>query len=117
MTASEDEFERTARRFDSPDFVEVVIHSYRHRQRAAAGDPAFEAIERERPSISVLTVVLYGVCEGVEPPNRPPGAKGMVRRSSGPTGDGSFREEVTFCRVKREPVIAALRELLHTTPE
>ncbi len=33
-------FERTAASFDNPDFVEVVVHSYRHRHRAAEGDPA-----------------------------------------------------------------------------
>ena len=32
-------FERTAVSFDNPDFVEVVVHSYRHRHRAAEGDP------------------------------------------------------------------------------
>ena len=33
-------FERTAPAFDNPDFVEVVIHSYRHRHGNAAGRPA-----------------------------------------------------------------------------
>src|SRR5215813_9159051 len=32
-------FERTAASFDNPDFVEVVIHSYRHRYGYAPGDP------------------------------------------------------------------------------
>ena len=39
------EYERTAKSFDNPDFVEVVIHSYRHRHKAVPGDPAFEHIE------------------------------------------------------------------------
>src|SRR5579871_4003831 len=38
-------YARTAASFDNPDFVDVVIHSYRHRFGYAAGDPAFEAIE------------------------------------------------------------------------
>ena len=32
-------FERTATAFDNPDFVDVVIHSYRHRYGLAPGDP------------------------------------------------------------------------------
>ena len=32
-------FDRTASAFDNPDFVEVVIHSYRHRYGLALGDP------------------------------------------------------------------------------
>ena len=39
-------FERTAPSFDNPDFVPVVIHSYRHRHGNAPGDPRFDAIER-----------------------------------------------------------------------
>jgi hypothetical protein len=35
-------YERTASSFDNPDFVDVVIHSYRHRYRYADGDPALE---------------------------------------------------------------------------
>src|SRR4029079_14866648 len=38
-------FDRTAASFDNPDFVDVVIHSYRHRYGAAAGDPALELIQ------------------------------------------------------------------------
>jgi pimeloyl-ACP methyl ester carboxylesterase len=65
------EYERTARSFDSPDFVEVVIHSYRHRYNAAQGDPAFEDIEVEltkRPVITMPTTVLHGESDGVSPP-------------------------------------------------
>ena len=40
-------FERTAASFDNPDFVEVVIHSYRHRFGWAPGDPGLEAIEEQ----------------------------------------------------------------------
>jgi pimeloyl-ACP methyl ester carboxylesterase len=64
-------FERTAVSFDNPDFVEVVIHSYRHRRGAAEGDPALEAIERrlsEQPPIAVPTVAIYGEADGVTPP-------------------------------------------------
>jgi pimeloyl-ACP methyl ester carboxylesterase len=65
------EYERTARSFDNPDFVEVSIHSYRHRHQAAQGDPAFEHIEAElarQPVITVPTIVLHGESDGVSPP-------------------------------------------------
>ena len=39
-------FARTAAAFDNPDFVEVVLHSYRHRYALVAGDPAHAAIEQ-----------------------------------------------------------------------
>ena len=64
-------FDRTAASFDNPDFVDVVIHSYRHRYGAAPGDPALEWIERrlaDRPPILVSTVVLHGAADGVTPP-------------------------------------------------
>src|SRR5947199_7164738 len=35
----------TAASFDNPDFVEVVIQSYRHRYGNAPGDPAYDASE------------------------------------------------------------------------
>src|ERR1041384_6024504 len=66
-------FDRTAPSFDNPDFVPVVIHSYRHRHGNAPGDPRFDAIERHlatRPPIQVPTVVLHGADDGVSPPYR-----------------------------------------------
>lgn len=63
-------FERSAAAFDNPDFVDVVIQSYRHRFGYAAGDPALEEIERAlagRPSIGVPSVVLHGGYDGVTP--------------------------------------------------
>src|SRR5262245_2826492 len=38
-------FEKSAVAFDNPDFVDVVIQSYRHRYGYAAGDPALAGIE------------------------------------------------------------------------
>jgi pimeloyl-ACP methyl ester carboxylesterase len=64
-------FERTATSFDNPDFVEIVIHSYRHRRLNAPGDPELESIERqlaEQPSIRVPAVILHGEADGVDPP-------------------------------------------------
>jgi pimeloyl-ACP methyl ester carboxylesterase len=63
-------YQRTAVSFDNPDFVEVVIHSYRHRFGLAPGDPAVEATEARlarHPPITVPTVVLHGADNGVAP--------------------------------------------------
>ena len=63
-------YERTAASFKNPDFVEVVIHSYRHRYGLAPGDPAVEKTERllvAQPQIAVPTVVLHGEGNGVSP--------------------------------------------------
>jgi pimeloyl-ACP methyl ester carboxylesterase len=56
--------------FDNPDFVEVVIHSYRHRFMYVPGDPALEWMEEaltEQPPISVPTISLCGADDGVGP--------------------------------------------------
>jgi pimeloyl-ACP methyl ester carboxylesterase len=63
-------YDRTAVSFDNPDFVDVVIHSYRHRFGYADGDPSLEAIERAlaaKPRISVPTIVLHGDGSGLSP--------------------------------------------------
>jgi pimeloyl-ACP methyl ester carboxylesterase len=56
-------FERTAVSFDNPDFVDVVIHSYRCRYGYAPGDPSLKPIEQRlaaKPRITVPTIVLHG---------------------------------------------------------
>jgi pimeloyl-ACP methyl ester carboxylesterase len=61
-------FERTASSFDNPDFVDVVIHSYRHRFGAVAGDPGLEELERRlaaQPKITVPAVTLDGADDGI----------------------------------------------------
>ena len=63
-------FAASAAAFDNPDFVEVVIQSYRHRFGYAAGDPALAAIEAQlaaRPTISVPTIAPHGESDGVGP--------------------------------------------------
>jgi pimeloyl-ACP methyl ester carboxylesterase len=63
-------FAESARAFDNPDFVEVVIHSYRHRYGYAPGDPALAAIEARlaaRPRIGVPTIAPHGASDGVGP--------------------------------------------------
>jgi pimeloyl-ACP methyl ester carboxylesterase len=63
-------FEKTAASFDNPDFVDVVIQSYRHRYGYAPGDPAFASIEAKlalQPKIGVPTINLHGGHDGVGP--------------------------------------------------
>ena len=77
-------FERSAAAFDHPDFVEVVIHSYRHRFGLVAGDPAYAGIERRlaaQPAISVPAITFDGLDDGVRPPAD---ASAHAHRFSGP---------------------------------
>jgi pimeloyl-ACP methyl ester carboxylesterase len=63
-------YRQTAVSFDNPDFVEVVIHSYRHRFALVPGDPKVEETEHRLstlPRISVPTFSLYGDTDGVTP--------------------------------------------------
>jgi len=65
---SEETYARTAASFDNPDFVDVVVQSYRHRYGYAPGDPAYASIEAalaSQPVITVPTIALYGLDDGV----------------------------------------------------
>ncbi len=67
-------YARTAASFDNPDFVAVVLHSYRVRIGAVPGDPALEVIEQRlarQPKITVPTIALAGADDGVDPPAPP----------------------------------------------
>ena len=71
---SDADFERSAAAFDNPDFVDVVIHSYRHRFALVDGDPACEDLERRlaaQPAIAVPTITLDGDADGVSPGGAP----------------------------------------------
>jgi pimeloyl-ACP methyl ester carboxylesterase len=62
--------DRHASAFDNPDYVDVVIHSYRHRLGSVAGYPAYEDVERRLaalPAITVPTITLDGGADGVVP--------------------------------------------------
>jgi pimeloyl-ACP methyl ester carboxylesterase len=68
---SDETFERSAAAFDNPDFVDVVIQSYRHRFALAAGDPAYSDIEARlagQPPISVPVITFDGTDDGVRAP-------------------------------------------------
>lgn len=66
-------YDETAVSFENPDFVEIVIHSYRHRFGGVPGDSRLAEIERRlaaRPRISVPTIILQGADDGVDPPEK-----------------------------------------------
>ena len=69
---SEETFEKSAKAFDNPDFVDVVIQSYRHRFALVQGDPAYAEIEARlatQPPITVPTITFDGADDGVRPPS------------------------------------------------
>ena len=54
--------------FDNSDFVDVVVHSYKHRFGIVAGDPKFDLIEKDlskQPKISVPSITIDGETDGV----------------------------------------------------
>jgi pimeloyl-ACP methyl ester carboxylesterase len=64
-------FERTAAAFDNRDHVAVVIHNYRWRLRAAAGEPRFDVLKQRLaafPAISVPTITFEGDANGAPHP-------------------------------------------------
>jgi pimeloyl-ACP methyl ester carboxylesterase len=70
---NEDTFAKSAPSFDNPDFVDVVIQSYRHRFGLVEGDPAYAQIEArlsQQPAITVPTITFDGEDDGVRPPSR-----------------------------------------------
>jgi pimeloyl-ACP methyl ester carboxylesterase len=64
-------FERSARSFENPDHVDIVIHNYRWRLGVSDGERRFDDVERrlaESPEISVPTISLEGDRNGAPHP-------------------------------------------------
>jgi pimeloyl-ACP methyl ester carboxylesterase len=107
-------FDRAAPSFDNPDFVPVVIHSYRHRHGNAPGDPRLDTIERRlatRSPITVPSIILHGGDDAVGPPRRSANdlslfPAGTERRVV--TGVGHFMP-----REEPKAVVDALLNILH----
>ncbi|HLI28205.1 MAG TPA: alpha/beta hydrolase [Chloroflexota bacterium] len=80
---SEAEFAATAAAFDNPDWLEVTIHSYRHRWGLVAGDPRYAALEqrlaRTEP-VLVPTIVLHGADDGATLPETSAGKEAFFPR-------------------------------------
>jgi pimeloyl-ACP methyl ester carboxylesterase len=84
-------FDRTASALDNPDFVAVVIHSYRHRFGLApsAGDPRYDEIEMglaAQPNIGVPAITIDGDSDGVNP-----GTARHAKKFTGPHEHRIFR--------------------------
>jgi pimeloyl-ACP methyl ester carboxylesterase len=61
-------FNATASAFDNPDFVDIVIHSYRHRYGLVASDPMHIDMEAKlayQPPICVPAITIDGDMDGV----------------------------------------------------
>ena len=83
-------FERSAVSFDNPDFVEVVIHSYRHRFGLVPGDPAVAHIETRlvaQPPIPVPAISIDGDVDGVNV-----GTAGHAKQFTGPHEHRVFKQ-------------------------
>jgi len=109
----EAEFAATAAAFDNPDWVEVVLHSYRSRWGHAAPDPSCAALEARLaadPVIRVPTLVLHGAADPVNDPATSAGKEhlfaGPYRRVLLP-GLGHFPQ-----RQAPEPVLAEILPFL-----
>ena len=65
-------FPASAPSLHNPDFVDVVIHSYRHRFGLVEGDPRYQSLEDAialQPPITVPTVVLQSGADGIGGPS------------------------------------------------
>ncbi len=110
-------FDRTAPSFDNPDFVDVVVHSYRHRFGYAAGDPALLEIEarlQAQPDITVPAINLEGDSDGVSPTS-------LAKDDDAKHFRGPYERRV-LSRVGHDvpqeapaATVAAIRDLLKTT--
>ena len=82
---SEETFEQSAASLDCPDFVEVVLHSYRHRSGLAAGDPTLQdladKLEYEQPPITISTIALHGDAGALPAATMPAGDADLFRSS------------------------------------
>jgi pimeloyl-ACP methyl ester carboxylesterase len=106
-------YAQTAPSFDNPDFVDVVVHSYRHRFGLVPSDPALVEIEARlaaQPAITVPSIVLLGADDGVAPPSA---TDTDARHFTGP-----YRREIVagvghnFPQEAPEAFAAAVRALL-----
>ena len=65
-------FDRSAKAFDNPDHVAIVVHNYRWRIDLAKGEPKYDAFEKrlaEGPVIAVPTITMEGDANGAPHPD------------------------------------------------
>ena len=74
--------------YDNPDYVDVVIHSYRHRFGLAEGDPQYADIQRRLaalPAITVPAITLDGEGDGVSAGHRRRRQRAKIHRPPRPS--------------------------------
>ena len=84
-------FARSAKAFDNPDHVDIVIDNYRWRLGLARGEPQYDALEQRlfsAPAISVPTITLEGDANGAPHPEPQSYAKKFVGAYEHRTIDG-----------------------------
>lgn len=67
---TETAFNGSVASFDNPDFVDVVVHSYRHRYGLVEGDPAVADVEARlagQPEIAVPAITIDGTADPLAP--------------------------------------------------
>lgn len=67
---TDEQFDQTAASFNNPDFVDVVMHCYRHCFGTEVGDPSLQSLEDQlakKPQITVPTVTLDGGRDPLKP--------------------------------------------------
>jgi len=72
---TDEAFNLSAPSFDNPDFVEITLHSYRHRHMNAPGEERFIEVERKlakAPPVAVTSIVLRGADSGFGAPSQDP---------------------------------------------
>ena len=72
---TDEAFDHSAPSFDNPDFVEITLHSYRHRHMNAPGEDRFIEVERklaEAPPVVVPSIVLRAADSGFGAPSQDP---------------------------------------------
>ena len=69
---SEEVYRRSARAFDNPDHVAIVVHNYRWRLNLAKGEPKYDEFEQRlatAPVIAVPSITLEGDANGAPHPD------------------------------------------------
>src|SRR5262245_14740748 len=76
-------FDRSAKSFENPDHVAIVIHNYRWRQALAEGEPKYDDLEKRlaaSPVITVPTITMEGDANGAPHPDPSSYAKKFTSR-------------------------------------
>ena len=86
-------FDRSAKAFDNPDHVAIVIHNYRWRQALAEGEAKYDELEKrlaQSPVIGVPTITMEGDANGAPHPEPAAYAKMFSGKYSHRTIEGGI---------------------------